>query len=419
MSVGESMKVALRGLTANKLRSSLTMLGIIIGVGAVISLLSVGEGAQAEITGQIQSIGSNLIFVFSGTFEEPGGAGHRPVVKRTNPLTMEDAEALSAAGGCCPSILAVAPEVQTGAEITFESQSVYLTVSGTSPEYEYVRNFYPEIGEFFTDSDVDTLARVVVIGYSVAEKLFEDMDPIDQTVRINRIPFRVVAVLEEKGGGAFGGGPGDSIAIIPITTAQVRLLGTKATSTTRGRKVEVINVSAVDEDSVEAAMDEISVVLRERHGIQFEDDDFTIASQKDILSMLDEIMNILTIFLGSVAAISLLVGGIGIMNIMLVSVTERTREIGIRKAVGARRSDILLQFLIEAVVLSVLGGIIGIGLGAGVSAIVNSLGAFTTRITVGAVSLAVGFSIVVGLFFGIYPATRASRLSPIDALRYE
>ena len=419
MNIGESMKVALRGLTANKLRSSLTMLGIIIGVGAVISLLSVGEGAQAEITGQIQSIGSNLIFVFSGTFEEPGGAAHRPVGKRTNPLTLEDAEALAALDGCCPSILAVAPEVQTGAEITFGSQSVYLTVSGSTPEYEYVRNDYPVIGEYFTDSDVDTLARVVVIGYSVAEKLFEDLDPIDQTVRINRIPFRVVAVLEEKGGGAFGGGPGDNVAIIPITTAQVRLLGTKATSTTRGRKVAVINVSAVDEDSVDTAMDEITMVLRDRHGIQFEDDDFTIASQKDILSMLDEITNVLTIFLGAIAAISLLVGGIGIMNIMLVSVTERTREIGIRKAVGARRSDILLQFLIEAVVLSVLGGIIGIGLGAGVSAIVNSLGAFTTRITVGAISLAVGFSIVVGLFFGIYPATRASRLSPIDALRYE
>ena len=417
MNLAQSIRLALRGLSANKLRAGLTMLGIIIGVGAVIALLSAGEGAQAVITEQIQGIGSNLIFVIPGQITQVGGQGG-PTVRRTTPLTLEDAEAM-ANPLSNPSVLAVAPEIDRNAEVTYAGESTFSLIVGTTPEYSFVRNAVPIVGDFITAQHVNGTSRVAVLGYQVAEALFPQGDAIDATIRINRVPFRVLGVLEEKGGGGFGGGGGqDNIVIIPISTGQLRLFGGRY-ATSRGTRVDAIYVSAVDENSVDSAIEEITQLLRDRHDIQFGEDDFTVASQTDILGVLGQITNVLTIFLGSIAGISLLVGGIGIMNIMLVSVTERTREIGIRKAVGAKRSDILSQFLVESIILSVLGGAIGIGLGAVIAAIINSLDAFTTVVSPNAVLLAVGFSVAVGLFFGIYPATRAARLNPIDALRYE
>jgi putative ABC transport system permease protein len=414
MSIGESIRMALRSLGANKLRAGLTMLGIIIGTGAVIALISVGQGAQVAITEQVQSIGSNLIFVFAGRFDQSRGAqGMRSFA----PLTMKDVEALD------PSrlqyVAAVAPQVEGTANVTYRSESTNVSVTGTTPEFRTVRSFDTEYGEFFTASDVSAVARVAILGADTAESLFATPEEaLQQTIRINRIPFQVVAVLAKKGGQGFGGGSADNIVVIPITTAQKRLFASRQGSDGEER-IDLINVSAIDEASIEPAIDEITWALRDERKIEFEEDDFTVTSQQDILGVFNQITNVLTIFLGAIAGISLLVGGIGIMNIMLVSVTERTREIGIRKAVGAKRSNILTQFLIESVVLSVLGGTTGIGLGWSIAEIVNTLGAFTTRVSPQAVILAFGFSLFVGLFFGIYPASRASNLNPIDALRYE
>jgi putative ABC transport system permease protein len=413
MNIGESIRMSLRNLGANKMRSMLTMLGIIIGTGAVIALLSVGQGAQAEITSQIEGIGSNLIFVFGGRVSATAGAA---TFTHSAPLTRQDALALTDFERA-PSVAAVAPEIDRTATLTTEGKSAAVTVIATSPEYEFVRSLNTVYGRFFTAGDEDATARVVVLGATTAEIFFDEPElALEQTIRINRVPFTVIGVLEAKGGQGFGGASRDNVAIIPLRTFQRRLYSSNSAS---GDRVDLINISAVDKDSIEAAIDEISWILRDRHNIQFEEDDFTIASQDDILGMMNQITSILTIFLGAIAGISLLVGGIGIMNIMLVSVTERTREIGIRKALGAKQRDILWQFLIESVVLSVLGGAIGIGFGWVISQIVNSLGAFETLVSPQAVALAVSFSVAVGLFFGIYPASRAANLNPIDALRYE
>jgi len=414
MNLWESIRMAFRSLNANKMRSGLTMLGIIIGTGAVIALLSVGQGAKLAITEQIQSIGSNLIFVFPGKFRQGGG-------QPTNyaPLTREDAEAL-ADPARCPHVLAVAPALERSGDVTFNGETDNVPIIGTTPDYEFVRNFRTEYGTFLNQGDESVAARVAVLGAQTAENLFGDREAATgETIRINGVPFKVIGVLEEKGGQGFGGRSQDDLVIIPLSTAHKRLFSGRFMSA-RGRVVDFINVSAVSEDTIEDAIDEISWTLRDEHKILYEeDDDFTVASQKDLLGVFDQITSVLTIFLGAIAGISLLVGGIGIMNIMLVSVTERTREIGIRKAVGARRSDILWQFLIESIVLSVIGGLIGIAFGWAVSRIVNTLDSFTTYVSWQAVALAVGFSMAVGLFFGIYPASRAASLNPIDALHYE
>jgi putative ABC transport system permease protein len=413
MSVLESIRVALQGLAANKLRSSLTMLGIVIGVGAVIALLALGEGTQAAITEEIQGIGSNLIFITPGSEEGHGPGATRSVA---DTLTLADAEAI-AAPGSVPGVLAVAPEFNNNADVIYGSESVNATITGTTPDYPLVRSSSPEMGEFFTQQQMTTMARVAVLGHQTAEDLFGGSDPLGRTIKINRVHFRVIGVMEEKGGGM--GGSADSTVYIPITTAQRKLFGGRATSGTSW-KVSSINVALVSEDYMDPATDEITLLLRQQHKIQpGEDDDFSVMSQEDILSMAEQITGILTIFLGAIAAISLLVGGIGIMNIMLVSVTERTREIGIRKAVGAKRRDILMQFLIEAIVLSVIGGLLGILLGAGIAILVEQSGLMTTVVSADAVLLATGFSVAVGLFFGIYPSMRAARLHPIEALRYE
>jgi putative ABC transport system permease protein len=308
----------------------------------------------------------------------------------------------------------VAPEFGGSASVVYGGETLLNQIVGTTPDYPRVRNSLVREGRFVDDTDVQSSARVAVLGSQTATDLFGDQSPVDQTIKINKTPFRVIGVMEEKGGGS--GGSEDTQILVPISTAQTRMFNAR---TSAGLRVSTIYVMAVDEQSIDQAIAEITEVLRDRHKIQFQQDDFTVLSQKDILGVLDQITGVLTIFLGAIAAISLLVGGIGIMNIMLVSVTERTREIGIRKAVGAKRRDILVQFLIEAVVLSLIGGAMGIAMGVGTALVVNLSGAFTTVVTIESVLLAVGFSLAVGLFFGIYPATRAASLNPIDALRYE
>ncbi len=409
MNIIESVRIALRGLSANKMRSGLTMLGIIIGVGAVIALLSIGQGAQAAITEQIRGIGSNLIFVVPGAVQQGAVQLARGSAAT---LTFEDAEAIADPANC-PHVAAVAPLLSRSAQVVYGRNNINTSIRGTTPELQFIRNYLVREGHFLEQRDLDTMARVAVLGSIAAEELFEGANPIGQVIKVQRIPFRVIGVLEEKG----GTGLEDDVVIIPITTAY-RLLGGWA-APGGGRRVTVINISAVDEDGIDAAIEEIAWLLRERHKIRYQEDDFTVMSQKDILGAMTQITTILTIFLGAIAAISLLVGGIGIMNIMLVSVTERTREIGIRKAVGAKRRDILMQFLIEAVVLSVAGGLTGILLGVGISKLVGMTGQIITVVSPGSVLLAIGFSVAVGLFFGIYPARRAAALNPIDALRYE
>ncbi len=417
MNVIQSIQVALSGLAANKLRSSLTMLGIIIGVGAVIALLSIGQGAEAAITSEIQGIGSNLIVVIPGSLQQGGGRPAQALGAAPS-LTLEDAEALADPRNV-PHAASVAPLVNRRAQVVYAGENVNTEINGVTPSYQQARNWGAVRGRFITQTDLDTMARVAVLGQLPADDLFQGADPIGQVIRIQQIPFRVVGILEERGGGGFFGFSEDDRIMIPITTAQSRLIGSRSV---RGgeRLVNAINVSATNEADIDRAIEEITLTLRRRHNIDIgAEDDFTIFTQQDLLGAFNQITTILTLFLGAIAAISLLVGGIGIMNIMLVSVTERTREIGIRKAVGAKRRDILAQFLIEAIVLSVVGGFVGILLGAGTAQIVNSFDVITTVISPQAVMLAVGFSVAVGLFFGIYPAWRAAQLNPIEALRYE
>ncbi len=408
MSLLESLRVALRVLVANKLRSALTMLGIIIGVMAVVALISIGQGAQASIVERIQGLGANVVFVIPGQVRQGGVA----TGASAQSLTLKDAEAIAQV----PGVVGVAPEISRAAQITYGSNNTNTRVVGTTPAYRTVRNVTPAQGIFFRDADNAQAMRVAVLGSQVAEDLFGTTPAVGQTIKINNVPFTVIGVLESKGG--FGpGGNLDNAVYIPIRTAY-RYLGGRS-QVGSGYVVGVINVSVASEDLVDAVVNDITALLRLRHNIRGGEDDFRIFTQQDFLETTQQVTDILTIFLGAIAGISLLVGGIGIMNIMLVSVTERTREIGIRKAVGARNRDILLQFLVEAVVLSVLGGIVGALVGIGVARVVDMTGAFTTRVTPQSVALALGFAAAVGIFFGIYPARRAAQLHPIEALRYE
>jgi len=409
MSIAQAFLEALESLSGNKLRSGLTVLGIVIGVAAVIAMLAVGQGAQASITGSISGIGTNLLFVFRGDTNNN--------VRNPKPLTLGDADALRDQFSA-PNIEAVAPALQGSGVVTFAGEQTSPQIFGVTPEYFQVRNFELAEGEFITEEHMLGRASVVLLGPDVATTLFGHADGVTgETIRIEGQPFRVIGVLKSKGGSSFGSQ--DNFVVIPFTTAQARLIRRSAAD-----RVDVIFVQAVSGEVVTQAADEIATILRNRHRTPIGADDFTVFTQQDLLKTFQSITGILTVFLGGIAGISLLVGGIGIMNIMLVSVTERTREIGLRKALGARKRDILIQFLTESSLLSLLGGIIGIILGWLISFIVGQIAAanntaFTPIVGMDAVLLATIFSAAVGLFFGIYPANRAAGLEPVEALRYE
>lgn len=392
------------------------MLGIVIGVASVIALMSVGKGSEERVLSRIRSMGTNLLFVSPGSTQQGGvaaGAGSAAT------LTYEDALAIAAE---VPTVEAVAPEGSSMAQLVYGSTNTRSRITGTTPDYEQVRAFYVAQGEFITQQHVDAYSMVAVLGSYTAQNLFGGEDPIGKSIRLTTgagtgYTFRVIGVMESKGSQAMGNQ--DDVVFVPLTTLQRRL--SMQRTATGSRNVSTINVQVSDERLMDQATQDIGALLRERHKVA--EDDFTVRSQNDMLETASDVTGVMTILLGAIAGISLVVGGIGIMNIMLVSVTERTREIGIRKAVGARRKDILLQFLLEAAILSIFGGAIGIALGVGVSQVISGMtvagSSITAVVSVESVLLASGVSAGIGLFFGIYPATRAARLNPIEALRYE
>jgi len=434
MQLWESIIIALRALTINKLRTILTMLGIIIGVAAVIALVSIGNGVRQRMNSMVTSMGTNLLTVSSGQgMGGPGGGGPGGPPpgeeddsqsdlkeKAAEPLTMRDIEALSDPSQVS-HLVAVAPTYGVGSQsvIRDQAEAKSVSITGVSADYESVRNVTLERGRFINESDVEQRARVAVIGSEVAEKLFATNEsPVGETIRISGMTFEVVGVLPASGEGGFGNP--DNTVLVPLSTAQTRLGHAGAF---RGSlKVSNAYIQVDSENNMDAAEAEVTAVLRERHRLGDEyKNDFRISNQAQMLEFGNTMATTLTAFLGSIAGVSLLVGGIGVMNIMLVSVTERTREIGIRKAVGARRRDIMLQFLVEAMVLSLIGGFMGIALGYGIARLLPVLISElrSTVVTMNSILLATGFSAAIGLFFGVYPATRAARLRPIEALRYE
>ena len=414
------LMTALRSLASNKLRAALTLLGIVIGVTAVIVLISLGQGVQQSITSEFESLGTNLITVTPGSSEGDGFGAFFGAGGDTDTLTLNDAYALLDPVSA-PSVVAVAPEINTWAHVEFGRSSDDTTILGVTADYDEVRLYEVEHGEFIAPVHVRDASSVAVIGAGVSESLFGLRNPVGQSIKLNDKPFTIIGVLESKEGGFFGFL--DRNVMIPITTAHYRL---HFHPNSKGEiQVSSISVQAMSSDSTKSAEREITEILRLRHRI-VEKDDFTITTQEQALEAIASAVGVFTVFLGSIAAISLLVGGIGIMNIMFVTVTERTREIGIRKAMGAKRRDILLQFVTEAAVLSFGGGLIGLALGGLITLALNGQTIFggdspplETSVDVQITLLALGVSIGIGLFFGIYPALRAARLHPIDALRYE
>lgn len=415
MKLFKYLQVALESIVAHKMRAILTMLGIIIGVAAVLSTMGIGRGAAASITERIESQGTNLLTVNPGAASSGGGLGGESGSAGT--LTSGDARALMDTD-LHPAIALVAPEYGSNARLVSGNTNTQNTVTGVTADFATVRNLTVASGRFLTEEEVETERQVVVVGSELALDLFGTEDPLGLTIRIEAQPFQIVGVLEESGG--FGRSSPDEQAYVPIGLAQGRLFNAPRY---RGEyTVTSLNIQAASAELVDAAERQTEMTLRLRHSLQPDDDnDFNIFNQASLLETASDITATLTIFLGSIGAISLLVGGIGIMNIMLVSVTERTREIGLRKAIGAHDHDILLQFLVEALVLCFLGGLIGVGLAYGIAALLAQIPGFTfaVRIEADSLALALGFSLLAGLVFGIYPAMRATQLDPIEALRSE
>ncbi len=405
MNFPEAIKVSTRALYKNKMRSVLTGLGVIIGIAAVVALVSIGQGVSKKIESQISALGSNLLVIFPGSTSMGGVHGGFGSV---NTLMPSDASAIA---NQAPDALYISPGVRWVGQTIYQNQNWATTIMGVGASFPMIRDWPVAEGNFFDKEDIDASANVCAIGQVVKEQLFGGIDPIGKIIKIKNLPFRVVAVMASKGTAGFGQDQDDMI-LAPYTTIQKKLLGIDY--------LNLIFVKAISSSSVNAAQQEIESLLRQRHNIKAEaDDDFTIRNVTDMLSAIMNITNLLTIFLGSIASIALIVGGIGIMNIMLVSVTERTREIGIRMAVGAKRRDILLQFLFEAIILSTIGGIIGIILGSALSLTAASFIKIPIQVNALPVAIAFFFSFAVGVFFGLYPATKASKLNPIEALRYE
>ena len=405
-----TLRVALAALRTNKLRSALTMLGIIIGVGAVIAMVGVGAGAQARVEEQIQNLGSNLIIVLSGNVRTAGarmGAGSQPTISE------DDAYALQRE---ISSVEASAPQLRGSGQIVSGNSNWSTSILGVSPEYFVARNWLASSGRAIEPTDVETSAKVVMLGQTVARNLFGESDPVGETIRVRRIPHVIVGVLERKGQSMVGQDQ-DDVVLIPISTARKRVLGGQQV---KSRSVQSITIKVLDGQDVAAAEQEVRDLLRQRHRLQAnQEDDFYLRNLSEVLAAQEESSRVLAMLLAAIASVSLIVGGIGIMNIMLVSVTERTREIGLRMAVGARGRDILLQFLVEAVTLALIGGLAGVVLGIGASFAVGHFADWRTEMNVAAIVLAVTFAGAIGVFFGFYPARKAARLAPIDALRHE
>ena len=405
-----SFRIALRALKVNRARSALTMLGIIIGVAAVIAMVGVGAGATARIQDQIQSIGSNLIIVLPGSISSNGvRLGSGAVVT----LTQDDAKAIAAE---CPSVAAVVPTVRGAVQVVFGNNNWATNAQGVTPDYMTIRDASMMYGQFFTTQDVDAAAKSAVLGETVAQNLFGDSDPTGQVVIIKNVPFTVAGVLSPKGQSPSGQDQ-DDVILLPISTATQKVLGAnKANASAVGN----LMVQAIGPAAMDQAIQEMTALLRERHRIlPGTDDDFTVRNLTEVYAAQETSAQVMSILLGAIASVSLIVGGIGIMNIMLVSVTERTREIGLRLAVGARTRDILSQFLVEAVTLSVLGGIIGIVVGLTASLLISHFAQWATQVSLMSILMAFAFSALVGVFFGFYPARKAAFLDPIQALRYE
>ena len=405
LQIWQTTLIALRALRRNKMRSMLTALGIIIGVASVVAMVAVGNGAQARITSQVSALGQNLLTVFAGS-KKSGGVNSG--LGSASAITLADAEAIQRE---VPDVAAVSPEVSVTAQAIANGRNWSTTVVGESPDYLIIRDWKLAAGSMFNDSDIRSAAKIAVIGSKTANELFGPLNPVGQSVRIGNIPFTIIGLLESKGAG-MGGANQDDRILIPYTTAMKRITG--------DRYLRSVNVEIRSADRMEIAQQQITSLLRQRHRLTSDQsDDFNIFNQKEIADTVNSISKIITLLLGSIAGISLVVGGIGIMNIMLVSVTERTREIGIRIAVGAEPGDIRLQFLIEAVTLSLLGGLIGVLCGVGASHLVGMFADFKAVVSSGSIILAFGVSSVIGIFFGFYPAHKAAALDPIVALRYE